>query len=385
MSAAHDSGSAPGSRVPRLRHAGALLGRSAATRLAPAARWQRLREKGFVVAQCALAAAAAWFIAADLLGHQNPFFAPIAAVIGLGTSYGQRLRRVLEVTFGVAVGVLLADLLVLGLGSGWWQIGIVVALAMSTALLLDAGTLFVTQAAVQSIIITAFATTAEASFTRWLDAVIGGTVAIVAAAVVPASVVRRPRTQAAVVTATMADLVRAAASCLQDRDVDNALSVLARARATEPLLRELSDAASEGLSVVTSSPWVRHRHTGEVQRMGELVGPLRRAMVNTRVLTRRVAVAAHRHEHVPEEYVALLAELAAALDEITDELRSGQPVVGARVRLLEVGEHTGIVSRAHSLSGEVVLAQVRSLVADLLQLSGMDVLEATDALPPAPG
>ena len=58
----------------------------------------------------------------------------MAAVVALGTSYGQRLRRVLEVTVGVAVGVFLADLLVVGLGSGWWQIGLIVALAMSSAL-----------------------------------------------------------------------------------------------------------------------------------------------------------------------------------------------------------------------------------------------------------
>ena len=78
----------------------------------------RLRSKSFAIAQCALAAGIAWFIAADLLGHQTPFFAPIAAVVSLGTSYGQRLRRVAEVTIGVAVGVLLGDLLVFWLGSG---------------------------------------------------------------------------------------------------------------------------------------------------------------------------------------------------------------------------------------------------------------------------
>ena len=90
---------------------------------------------------------------ADLLGHTTPFFAPIAAVVSLGTSYGQRLRRVAEVTVGVAVGVFLADLIVAGIGSGWWQLTIIVALAMSTAILLDGGQLFMMQAAVQSIVV----------------------------------------------------------------------------------------------------------------------------------------------------------------------------------------------------------------------------------------
>ena len=36
----------------------------------------------------------------------------------------------------------------------------------------------------------------------------------------------------------------------------------------------------------------------------------------------------------------------------------------------------------HQLSPEVVLAQIRSIVVDLLQITGLGVLEATDALPP---
>ena len=55
----------------------------------------------------------AWFLAHDVVGHPQPFFAPIVAVVCLGTSYGQRLRRVAEVTIGVAIGVFLADLLLL--------------------------------------------------------------------------------------------------------------------------------------------------------------------------------------------------------------------------------------------------------------------------------
>ena len=82
------------------------------------------------IGQCALAAAMAWLIARDVLGHDTPFFAPIAAMVSLGTSYGQRLRRVAEVTVGVAFGVFLGDLLVVWLGSGWWQIALVVASAM---------------------------------------------------------------------------------------------------------------------------------------------------------------------------------------------------------------------------------------------------------------
>ena len=37
------------------------------------------------------------------------------------------------------------------------------------------------------------------------------------------------------------------------------------------------------------------------------------------------------------------------------------------------------------LSAEVILAQIRSVVVDLLLLTGLDQLESTDALPPPRG
>src|SRR5687767_4637035 len=109
----------------------------ARSRLSLRGRLERWRGKGWVVGQCAVSAAVAWWIAADLLDHDAPFFAPIAAVVGLGTSYGQRHRRIAEITAGVAIGVLLADAFVAWMGSGAWQLGVVVLMSMSIALLLD--------------------------------------------------------------------------------------------------------------------------------------------------------------------------------------------------------------------------------------------------------
>ena len=140
------------------------------SRTSMTARVARLRSKWWQIGQCAIAAGVAWFIAAEVFGHPSPFFAPVAAVVSLGTSYGQRLRRVLEVTIGVALGVFLADLLALELGVGPWQMALVVALAMSAAFLLDGGQLLVTQAAVQSIIVTALVPAPGDALIRWTDA-----------------------------------------------------------------------------------------------------------------------------------------------------------------------------------------------------------------------
>jgi uncharacterized membrane protein YgaE (UPF0421/DUF939 family) len=344
-------------------------------------RVERLRSKAWHIGQCSVAAGVAWFVATEVIGHPRPFFAPIVAVVCLGTSYGQRLRRVVEVTLGVAVGVLLADLLLLLIGTGAWQVTVLVALAMSLALLLNAGTLFVTQAAVQGIVVVTLAAAPGYALTRWEDALTGGVVALVAAAVVPRAPLRRPREQAAVVVRQIATLLRASAESALDGDVERGLQVLSEARGTDRLIRELQAAADEGLSVIASSPF-RRRHSGHVRRMVELVEPLDRAMRNTRVLVRRIAVSSYRHAPIPRAYSLLCEDLATAVDEMADELAAGQMATGVRRSLLRIGDATAEVERVSDLSAEVVLAQIRSIIVDLLQITGMDVLEATDALPP---
>lgn len=346
-----------------------------------AARVHRLRSKSWQVAQCAIAAGVAYLIAGDLLDHPTPFFAPIAAIVSLGTSYGQRLRRVAEVTVGVAVGVLVGDLLVLWIGSGGWQVALIVALAMALAFLLDGGQLFVTQAAVQASVVAVLLPESGAAFVRWTDALIGGAVALVAATVVPAAPLRRPREQAAVVVGKTAALLRAAGDLMISGETEPAMALLADARSTDHLVRELQSAAEEGLSVVASSPF-RVRHKEGLRRMADLVDPLDRALRSTRVLVRRVAVSAYLDQPVPASYAGLARDLADAADLVGDELARNRMAVEARGALLAVAQETGRVERSPLLSTEMVLGQLRSVVADLLLLTGLDEIESTDALPP---
>jgi uncharacterized membrane protein YgaE (UPF0421/DUF939 family) len=347
------------------------------------ARVARLRAKSWQVGQCAIAAGLAWYVAKDLIGHDAPFFAPVAAVVSLGTSYGQRLRRVAEVSLGVAIGVFTGDVLTHVLGSGGWQIALIVSLAMVAALLLDASQIFVTQAAVQAIVVSTLLPDPGKAFLRWSDALIGGVVALVAATVVPRAPLRRPREQAAVVVRKISTLLRASATSIEDGDVERSLATLADARSTDALIAELRTAADEGLSVLASSPF-RYRHKGNVRQMAELVEPLDFALRNTRVVARRVAVAAYRNEPIPPGYAVFLRDLAEVTDAMAVELSADRMAEIAREPLVALGRASSHLERTSVLSAEVVLASVRSLIADLLGVSGMDPLEATDQIPQFP-
>ena len=351
------------------------------SRLSVRTRFERLRTRAFLLLQSAVAAGVAWWFATDVVDHPSPFFAPIVAVICLGMSYGQRLRRVFEVAIGVAVGVFTADVFVHLVGSGPWQISAVVLVSMAFATLLHGSAVIVTQSAVQGIVIAALVASPGQALGRWTDALIGGGVALVAATVVPQAPLRRPRVAAAAAVRKIGELLRRAAASARDGAVPAAAEVLASARATESLLRELGSAADEGLSVLTSSPFKR-QHAEGVRKMVDLVEPLDRAMRSTRVLVRRVTIAVGRGEPLPPGYVELILQLAAATDVVGRALsENASPEVG-RPAMLEVARSTAALPRTSSLATETVLAQIRSTVVDLLQVTGLDVDQAIAAVPP---
>ena len=64
-----------------------------------------------------MAASLAWLVATEVVGHPRPFFAPISAVVTLGLTVGQRRRRAIELAIGVSVGISIADLLVVAIGT----------------------------------------------------------------------------------------------------------------------------------------------------------------------------------------------------------------------------------------------------------------------------
>src|SRR3712207_9128938 len=72
------------------------------------------------ILQTSVAASLSYFLAAVVLGNEQPFFAPIAAVVTLGLAPGQRGRRAGEGALGVVVGLAIAEAIVriIGVGAG---------------------------------------------------------------------------------------------------------------------------------------------------------------------------------------------------------------------------------------------------------------------------
>jgi uncharacterized membrane protein YgaE (UPF0421/DUF939 family) len=357
---------------------GRTIRRSRASAIRRVDRW---RQRLFMIVQCSVTAGLAWYLARLIPGHQVPFLAPIGSIVTLGLSFGQRLRRGFEVAIGVAVGVAVADIWVAIFHTGVWQIMVVCALSMSLATLVGAGPLMTIQAGVQSIVITAIAPPGVGfGVNRWLDAVIGCALALLVATIAPSSPLRKPGEVAATVLNEMGETLGLAVAALRADDGEAASQVLDRARAGEVSLAALEEAAAEGVAVVRHSPF-RRRQLSAVEALADLAEPLDHASRNLRVLARRCAIAIWRGQEVPTEYLDLIDRLAEICRFMARELQAHRLPTQARERLRAVGEDSAHVRLDESISAVVILAQTRSMVADLMELTGMSYADARELIP----
>jgi len=346
-----------------VRTPGELLRAAAERRLAA------LRNLALPVGQAAVASALAWYVAHDLIGHPKAFFAPIAATIAIGLAAQQYLRRVLELTLGVALGVLVADALVSGIGSGVWQIGLVVGLAMAAAVLIGGGPLFVSQAAGSSVLVVTLP--ASPGGTRFVDALVGGAIGIGIVVLSPTNPVRRVRCAADEFLVGLASAIDAVADALERRDIAAARAALGEARATEDTLRRWLETLRMGRETAALSPpyWrVRARLDEDAAAAGQLEMVVR----NVRVLARASIRASELDPSVPPELPAAIRTLADAVRaaRIAFDRPDRSEAIGAGLRAVE------LASRAYELDEGLPVATVvgllRSATTDLLVALGVE-------------
>jgi uncharacterized membrane protein YgaE (UPF0421/DUF939 family) len=352
------------------------------SRLSARARAERLRDAARAILQATLAATLAWLVASELVGHTAPFFAPVSAIITLGLTQGERGRRAVEVVLGVTLGIAVADLLVIGLGTGTWQLALVVALSMVIALLLGSGQMFAQQAAVSAALVaTLQPPDGGVSFARAVDALLGGSIALaISALVLPANPRRMVREAAAPVLAELAAVLDDIATALAERSRDAAQAALVRGRRIEDLERNLDQALIAGRETARLAP-PRWRTLGTVDVYADAATQIDLAVRNVRVLARGARRAIDLDENVPPDVSEALHELAAAVRGLGDALDDpGRADAVREPALRAAGKATLVLERTGNLSVTVIVGQIRSTAVDLLRGSGMSYDEAADAV-----
>ncbi len=333
----------------------------------------RLRTALGPVALASLAAALAWLFAHRVLGHTQPFFAPIAAAITLSSSRIQRSRRITQMVGGVLLGIAVGELLDAALGTSAATLALIVFLTMGLAIatgigFVGEGMMYVNQAAASAILVVTVHR-AGTGGERTIDALVGGAVSLVL------GVLLFPAQPLKLLQAAERDVLRALAEALEtlpavlrgkepgDPDdwaqrtgyqIHQRLSALARARAT----------ARTNVRVAPRRWHLRASVIDEDKRVARL-DLLGNAVIS---LSRASIAEQRRRGALPEDIDRQIGLLGAALSRLAG---AGQPW-GAGL-LADVDRTASGAAK----TGEVASRQGTPVVGAILSAVGRDLAQVT--------
>ncbi|WP_433128779.1 FUSC family protein [Micromonospora sp. CA-240977] len=365
-----DAAERGGRAVRRARHRGGQAGRLRA----------RQWEITLVISiQAGLAAAIAALLAQHLLGPGAHVFAPAAAVGTIATAIGQRARRTFELLGGVILGITIGDGLRFLLGSGPWQTGVVVTLAIAAALLVAGrGGQLVGQAGGTAVLIATLAPMERGlELPRIFDALVGGAVGLmVVALLLPVNPMRVLERAAAPIFAILCEKLAELAQATRERDGDRTLGILERLRGTDGDLGRLHDALSGAEEVVTIAP-VRWHRRQQYHAYARTAGHLERLVLDSRTLARWSTTALQYDEPIPPELPDAVGRLGQAVAQLRMECRVGDYPRHTRQLVEQCAELAGRAAAGGVKEfGESIVTGLRTAASDLLRASGCEPDEA---------
>ncbi|MBA2713472.1 MAG: FUSC family protein [Rubrobacteraceae bacterium] len=343
------------------------------------------------ILQTAVAACAAWFLSVLLLGLDRPTFAPIAAVICLGLAVGERARRAVELTLGVAFGVAIADFLVSAVGVGALQAGLVVVLAMALAVFLGREETGVKEAAISAMIImiTFHSSDTGLPLERFLEALIGGGTALLINALLPINPERMVKEAAHPLFDESVAVLEEVAGALESGDAERAQSAYVKAREIDARVRGLKEAVAAGRETARLAP-PRRRSLGHLELYAGAADQIDLTVRDVRALSRAALSVVQPGIPSPEPLSGAARGLARATEALAAYLEtSGDPEDTRRLALEASKEASTLLYEredlASSLAVNALVDQIHSSAVDLLGSTGMDRGAALQALEEATG
>lgn len=340
----------------------------------------RVRESGTAIVQLVVAATAAYAFAHYVLGHSAPLIAATVTLSSLGLVRDARPRRVAETVAGMLVGILLAEIVLLVAGSGWWQLAVALSLTLLAARFLSAQPAFAIAAGIQTIVAVLVPATVT-PFSRLLDGLVGGVAALAVTALIPRSTVRDELRDARALFSGFDDAVATLVQALRRGDRMRAERGLEKARGLQGRTDAWRTSLESGIAIARISPFLR-RQRSELQRHERVRHSLDLAVRNLRVVARRVVYLSD--DAAPRPVAAgLLADLARAASLVADALDDISLEPAARAAAVAVAARLDPASAmpGGALGDHNLISAMRPLAVDLLTATGMPAVEARAIVP----
>lgn len=358
------------------------LGRRVAMRALVASGYRRVIDSLPAALQITIAVLAAYSIAHYGFGHEVPLIAVTVTITTLGLSRDARPRRVLETSIGVTIGIALSEAIVLWLGKGPWQMAIILFLTLLVARAVSANPAFAIAAAVQAMILVLLPEPSGGVFTRSLDAVIAGVVALAATALIP----RDPRgvatRDARLLFSVFGESMNGLVDAVSKADHPAAEMALERLRRTQGLIDDWAASLDTATAISKISPWLRTQ-LPELEMQRRVLKAADLTSRHLRSIARRATVLVEDGTERPE-LAALIAELSNGIQLLGSQV-SDRDLTGASRSVFEDLARRldpAVIVPDGALRELVVVVLLRPLVVDLLVATGMEYSAARELLPP---
>ncbi|KAA9108472.1 FUSC family protein [Microbacterium rhizomatis] len=331
------------------------------------------------ILQIVVAATGAYAFCFYVLGHPAPLLAATVTVSSLGLVRDARPRRVLETVLGMLVGILVAELLLLGFGSGWWQLALALAMSLIVARFLSPQASFAIAAAIQSLIVMVIPS--GTPFLRLVDGVVGGIAALLVTALIPRNPQRAAMRDGSALFRAVDGTFGTLAQALRRGDRLRAERGLEKARALQPLVDDWRSSLESGAAIARISPFLR-RQRFDLERHERIRQSMDLATRNLRVVARRVVY--QSDDGVPRPMIAsLLGELGGGAELVGRSLGdiSLVPVAQESLKAIAARLDPAGIAPGGSLGEQNLIAALRPLAVDLLTATGMTPAEARACVP----
>ncbi|MEU6075967.1 FUSC family protein [Micromonospora sp. NPDC047074] len=338
---------------------------------------RKLRPSLLVAAQAGLAAALAWYVAKDVLHNPQPVFAPAIAVSTIASSIGHRIRRTVYVIAGVTVGIVVADLLVALIGTGYLTIGLIVAVAILLAGRLSGEGGFLAQVGGSAMVIAVLApASTDVAVPRLVDGTVGGVVGVVVSLIVlPLDPIYRVRRAAGPPLSQLAEQLVRASDAVATRDAALAKDVIDRLRAVK--VDELEATLAGAAEVVAVSP-LRWRQRRELQGWQHGAGLLLRTLEVSRPLGMSLRTSIRYQEPLPDSLVDALRCLAFAVRHVRDGFspQSKPAIAVQRAAMQAAGQAEAALKAGLGTAGATAVGQIKVMSVNVMRATGLSKPEA---------
>ena len=333
------------------------------------------------ILQIIFAAAAGYSFSHWVLGHEIPLLSVTVTITALGFTRDARPRRVLETALGMITGIALSESMLLGFGPGLWQMAVTLLICLLLARFISGSASFALTVGIQAMLVQLLQAPAGGVYTRSLDGIVGGLIALLVTALIPRDPRGIARKDAGKLFEVFIGSLEALKTATRDVNVKVADETLKQVRRTQPLIDNWRMSLDSAISISRVSPFLI-KYRDELRGQVRLMRGMDLATRNLRVVARRIDFLLRDGQKRPH-LADLFEQLLVGAKSLQQGLSEPEALAEAQEVFLEVMHQLdpkkfGLADQIREAS---VLLLLRPMLVDLLCASGMSEEDAREELP----